>query len=115
MPRHATPLVDAEGVPPVAGLHQVQVLRTYAAKRPPFPFAVDGERTIARAYERAFARATRLVYVEDQYLWSDVVARTLARALHRAPQLRVIAVVPRFPDQDGRLSGPPNRLGQLSA
>jgi phosphatidylserine/phosphatidylglycerophosphate/cardiolipin synthase-like enzyme len=27
----------------------------------------------------------------------------------------VIAVVPRFPDQDGRFSGPPNILGQLHA
>jgi phosphatidylserine/phosphatidylglycerophosphate/cardiolipin synthase-like enzyme len=29
--------------------------------------------------------------------------------------LRVIAVVPRYPDQDGRLSGPPARYAQLRA
>lgn len=115
MPRHATPLPDVVTGQAVAGPHQVQVLRTYPFKRPPFPFAAEGERTIARAYEHAFARATRLVYLEDQYLWSDVVARTLAEALRRRPRLQVIAVVPRFPDQDGRISGPPNRLGQLTA
>ena len=101
--------------PPPAGRHQVQVLRTYASKRPRFPFAADGERSIACAYEDAFARAKRLVYIEDQYLWSDLVARTLAEALRRSKALQVIAVVPRFPDQDGRISGPPNRLGQLAA
>ncbi len=115
MPRHATPLSDVVTGQAVAGPHQVQVLRTYPFKRPPFPFAAEGERTIARAYEHAFARATRLVYLEDQYLWSDVVARTLAEALRRSPRLQVIAVVPRFPDQDGRVSGPPNRLRQLTA
>jgi phosphatidylserine/phosphatidylglycerophosphate/cardiolipin synthase-like enzyme len=115
MPRYAAPLPDLVTTAAPAGPHLVQVLRTYPSKRPPFPFATKGERTIARAYEHAFARATRLVYIEDQYLWSHLVARTLADALRRAPRLQVIAVVPRFPDKDGRVSGPPNRLGQLSA
>ena len=115
MPRHPDPISTTIPPPAPAGPHQVQVLRTYPAKRPPFPWARHGERSIARAYERVFGRASRLVYIEDQYLWSDVVARTLAEALQRAPQLQVIAVVPRFPDQDGRISGPPNRLGQLAA
>jgi len=115
MPSHAEPVPLLAPPPPVAGPHRVQVLRTYAAKRPEFPFAPHGERTIARAYEHAFAHARRLIYIEDQYLWSDVVAGTIATALRREPDLQVIAVVPRFPDDDGRLTGPPNRLGQLSA
>jgi phosphatidylserine/phosphatidylglycerophosphate/cardiolipin synthase-like enzyme len=116
MPAQPMPLDDSRGsAPPRAGSHLVQLLRTYPSKQPPFPFAPEGERTIARAYERAFRRAARLVYVEDQYFWSDLVARTLAEALQRSPALQVIAVVPRFPDQDGRVSGPPNRLGQLAA
>lgn len=112
MPRTATPFGDLGEPPPPAGPHDVQVLRTYASKRPAFPFAVHGERSLARAYEHAFARAQRLVYIEDQYLWSETVARTLADALRRSPLLQVIGVVPRFPDQDGHVSGPPNRLGQ---
>jgi phosphatidylserine/phosphatidylglycerophosphate/cardiolipin synthase-like enzyme len=114
MPQHG-PHMTTSPAPPPAGEHQVQVLRTYARKRPAYPFAAGGERTIARAYEHAFLRARRLVYIEDQYLWSEVVARTLADALRRTPSLQVIAVVPRFPDADGRVSGPPNRLGQLEA
>ena len=115
MPSHAEPLPARAPAPPAAGSHQVQVLRTYAAKRPAFPFAPQGERTIARGYERAFAQARHLIYIEDQYLWSDVVAATIATALRREPELQVIAVVPRFPDDDGRVSGPPNRIGQESA
>jgi phosphatidylserine/phosphatidylglycerophosphate/cardiolipin synthase-like enzyme len=115
MPRHPEPLPPAFDPPPAAGPHVVQVLRTYAAKRPAFPFARGGERTIARGYARAFERARSLVYVEDQYLWSELVAGTLAEALRREPELRVIAVVPRYPDADGRLSGPPNRYGQIQA
>ena len=36
--------------PSAAGATAVQVLRTYPAKRPPYPFAPDGERSIVRAY-----------------------------------------------------------------
>jgi phosphatidylserine/phosphatidylglycerophosphate/cardiolipin synthase-like enzyme len=115
MPRHARPLPAPMSPPPVAGPHAVQILRTYPAKSPSFPFAPDGERSIARAYTHAFARAQRLIYIEDQYLWSDVVAGALADALRRQPRLQVIVVVPRYPDQNGRLTGPPNRLGQITA
>jgi phosphatidylserine/phosphatidylglycerophosphate/cardiolipin synthase-like enzyme len=115
MPAHPEPLPSAFDPPPAAGRHAVQVLRTYPAKSPKFPFAPEGERSIARAYAHAFSRARKLIYVEDQYLWSTEVARTLAEALEREPALHVIAVVPRYPDQDGRISGPPNRLGQIAA
>jgi phosphatidylserine/phosphatidylglycerophosphate/cardiolipin synthase-like enzyme len=115
MPRHPEPLPERWEPPPEAGPHRVQILRTYPAKRPAYPFAPDGERSIARAYSRAFARARRLIYVEDQYFWSDVVAATLAEALRREPGLHVIAVVPRFPEEDGRISGPPMFYGQRLA
>lgn len=115
MPRHPEQLPERWEPPPEVGPHQVQILRTYPAKRPPYPFAPDGERSIARAYSRAFSRARRLIYVEDQYFWSDVVATTLAEALRREPGLRVIAVVPRYPEEDNRLSGPPMLYGQRLA
>ncbi len=114
-PRHPDPLPDALPDPGPAGPHAVQILRTYPSKRPRLPFAPHGERSVARGYTKAFERARRLIYVEDQYLWSDEVARLLADALRRSPSLRVIAVVPRYPDQDGRVSGPPNRIGQQAA
>jgi phosphatidylserine/phosphatidylglycerophosphate/cardiolipin synthase-like enzyme len=112
MPRHPQPLPERWDPPPEAGRHEVQILRTYPAKRPAFPFAPRGERSIARAYERAFARARRLIYIEDQYFWSEVVARTLADALRREPDLQVIAVVPRYPEEDNAVSGPTMRFGQ---
>lgn len=115
MPRHPKPLPEAAAPPPPAGPHAVQLLRTYSPKRPPFPFAPKGERSVARAYTKAFARARSLIYIEDQYLWSPEVAASIAKALIRNPELRVIVVVPRYPDSDGALTGPPSRLGQLRA
>jgi phosphatidylserine/phosphatidylglycerophosphate/cardiolipin synthase-like enzyme len=94
------------------GTHAVQVLRTYPAKRPAFPFAPEGERSIARFYLKALSRVRSLLYVEDQYFWSHEVGDAIARALRRSPDLRVIVVVPRFPDRDGTITGPPHRLGQ---
>lgn len=115
MPRHPRELPDAFPDPPPAGPHAVQVLRTYAHKHPGFPFAPRGEHSIARAYLKAFARAESLIYVEDQYLWSQTVADVFREALERSPELRIIAVVPRYPDQDGRLSGPPAHYARLEA
>jgi Phosphatidylserine/phosphatidylglycerophosphate/cardiolipin synthases and related enzymes len=115
MPRHPKPLPESVAAPPPAGPHAVQLLRTYGRKRPPFPFAPAGERSIARAYTKAFGRARSLIYIEDQYLWSTEVAASIAKALVDNPGLQVIVVVPRFPDQDGPLTGPPSRLGQVRA
>ncbi|MBI2710842.1 MAG: phospholipase [Actinobacteria bacterium] len=111
-PRRPQPLPPMPARPAVAGSCSVQVLRTYPAKHPAFPFAPEGERSIARAYHKAFARARSFIYLEDQYLWSDAVADLLEAALGRAPDLRLLAVVPRHPERDGRLSGPPSRVGQ---
>jgi phosphatidylserine/phosphatidylglycerophosphate/cardiolipin synthase-like enzyme len=115
MPRHPKPLPESAPPPPPAGPHAVQLLRTYGVKHPPFPFAPAGERSVARAYTKAFARARTLIYIEDQYLWSAEVATALAEALSNNPELKVIAVVPRYPDADGPVAGPPSRLGQLRA
>jgi phosphatidylserine/phosphatidylglycerophosphate/cardiolipin synthase-like enzyme len=115
MPRHTSDLPESFPDPEPAGPHAVQVLRTYGSKRPQYPFARHGERSIARAYEKAFALAKTLIYVEDQYLWSGVVAAGIVKALERSPELRVIAVVPRYPDHNSLISGSPQRLGQLKA
>lgn len=106
-----TPLAD----PPARGHHAVQVLRTYPARRPAYPFAPLGERSVARAFIKAIQRARSLIYIEDQYFWSREIANILANALRRQPQLQIIIVVPRYPDKDGRLSGPPSRLAQADA
>ncbi len=117
--RHArlTPSpLPAQAPPPApVGRHRVQLLRTYPKVRPPYPFAPEGERSIARGYTKGVRRATRLVYVEDQYLWSTDVGRLFAEALERHPALHVVAVVPRHPDQDGAYVEQPNRLGRYDA
>ncbi len=115
MPRHPEPLPETAPPPPPAGPHAVQLLRTYGVKHPPFPFAPGGERSVARAYTKAFSQARSLIYIEDQYLWSSEVADGIAAALEQNRDLNVIAVVPRYPDSDGRLGGPPKRVGQLRA
>lgn len=101
--------------PPAEGSCTVQVLRTYPAMRRPYPFAPAGERSVAAAYSKALGRARRLVYLEDQYLWSTHVARLFAEALHRQPQLQLVAVVPRFPDQDGTVARAPALVGRQDA
>ena len=81
----------------------------------PLPYAPRGERSIALAYAKALSRAQRLVYVEDQYLWSMDVARIFAAALRRAPRLQLVAVVPRYPDVEKRLYLEAARLGHGEA
>ena len=101
--------------PEPAGPCTVQVLRTYPAVRPRTPYAPHGERSVARGYAKAFRRARRLIYLEDQYMWSPHIARLLADALRRNPGLHLVVVVPRHPDVDGRFALPPNHVGRVEA
>lgn len=101
--------------PPAAGTCAVQILRTYPNRWPGYPFAPDGERSAARGYAKAMLRARRIVYVEDQYLWSTEIARVFAEALRRRPGLHMVAVVPRFPDKDSPVMSPVVELGHAQA
>jgi phosphatidylserine/phosphatidylglycerophosphate/cardiolipin synthase-like enzyme len=110
--RHANPLPKQLPDPASTGAHTVQLLRTYPKRLGQYPFAPYGERSVAHGYTKALRRARSLVYVEDQYLWSNEVASTFAEALQAQPELRVVAVLPHYPDQDGRFSLPPNLVGR---
>ncbi|MET0492168.1 MAG: phospholipase D-like domain-containing protein [Actinoplanes sp.] len=112
---HADKLPPQPPDPPECGPHDVQVLRTYPAMRPPYGFAKLGEQSIARGYTKAIKRARRLIYLEDQYLWSTEVAQLFADALKDNQQLHLVAVVPRYPDVDGRFALPPNQVGREEA
>jgi phosphatidylserine/phosphatidylglycerophosphate/cardiolipin synthase-like enzyme len=101
--------------PAQCGTHAVQVLRTYPRRRGGYPFAPDGERSVARGFRKAVARARRLIYIEDQFLWSTEIARILAAALVANPSLHFIAVLPRFFDQAGALTLRPNQVGREQA
>ena len=111
----ADPLPRQPPDPESAGPCHVQVLRTYPAIRPRTPYAPKGERSVARGYAKAFRRARRLIYLEDQYMWSPHIAQLLAGALRDNPRLELVIVVPRHPDVDGRFALPPNNVGRLEA
>lgn len=101
---------------PPGSREAVQVLRTYPALLGRgFDFAPDGERSIAHGNRKALAAARRLVYLEDQYLWSEEVGQHFGAALREHPELRVIAVIPIVPDVDGTLSLPPQLYGRMLA
>ncbi len=70
---------------------------------------------MARGITKALRRARRLVYVEDQYLWSRQAVSAYCQALAAEPELLLVAVVSPYPDQDGHLSTAPNLIGRLDA
>jgi phosphatidylserine/phosphatidylglycerophosphate/cardiolipin synthase-like enzyme len=110
--RNASELPPMTPDPQPCGTHAVQVLRTYARRHGGYPFAPSGERSVARGFRKAIRRARRLIYLEDQFLWSTDVARTFAAALRANPSLQLIAVVPRYFDQAGTLTLRPNQVGR---
>ena len=91
-----------------AGDLDVQVLRTVPEGI--YRFADRGEFTILEAYVRALRSAERLVYLENQFLWSpeivDLLADKLARPPH--PDFRVLLVLPARPN-----NGADTTRGQL--
>ena len=93
----------------------MQVLRTYPGRT--FRIRLRPTRRTQHRPRllKAVPRAKRLIYLEDQYLWSKRVAKLFAQALADNPQLHLVAVVPRHPDVDGRLSLPPNQVGRQQA
>ncbi|HSS61857.1 MAG TPA: phospholipase D family protein [Candidatus Limnocylindrales bacterium] len=113
--RRATALPPMPADPAPCGTHAVQVLRTYARRRGGYPFAPEGERSVARGFRKAIQRARSLIYIEDQFLWSTEVAKVFADALLANPSLHLIALVPRFFDQAGTLTLRPNQVGREQA
>jgi phosphatidylserine/phosphatidylglycerophosphate/cardiolipin synthase-like enzyme len=113
--RKASVLPPMPADPLPRGTHAVQVLRTYARRHGGYPFAPHGERSVARGFRKAIARARRLVYIEDQFLWSTEVANVIAGALVASPSLHVVVVLPRFFDQASTLTLRPNQVGREQA
>ncbi len=101
--------------PPPCGPHGCRFCGPTPTRISEYDFAPLGERSIARGYSKALGQARQLIYLEDQYLWSKRVATLLARALRDNPELHLVAVVPRYPDVDGRFALPPNQIGRHEA
>ncbi len=113
--RRAGPLPPMPADPSPCGTQSVQVLRTYARRRGGYPFAPEGERSVARGFQKAIARARRLVYIEDQFLWSTEIAKVMAAALTRTPSLHIVVLLPRYFDQGATLTLRPNQVGREQA
>ncbi|ABS03679.1 phospholipase D family protein [Kineococcus radiotolerans] len=116
-PGEPTPGGPALGPAPDAltpGSCVVQLLRTYPRRWPRYPFAPQGEASIVAAHVKVLRRARRLVYVEEQFLWSRQVAGVFADALRATSGLQLVVLVPRHPKRGG-LAAPALLLGQVRA
>ncbi len=87
--------------PQPAGNVELQIVRTvpehiYAAKP-------DGDFRILESYVRALRSARRLIYLENQFLWSPEIAEILRDKLLRPPadDFRLLIVLPAKPNAGG--------------
>jgi phosphatidylserine/phosphatidylglycerophosphate/cardiolipin synthase-like enzyme len=101
--------VGESAAPPAAGDVELQVVRTVPEKvYDAFP---RGDFRILEAYTRALRSASRLVYLESQFLWSAQIVEILAAKLRRPPseQFRVVVLLPAKPN-----NGADSTRGQLA-
>jgi phosphatidylserine/phosphatidylglycerophosphate/cardiolipin synthase-like enzyme len=101
----------APGTPAAAGTTEVQVVRTVPERV--YDALPRGEFSIVEAYLRALRSAERLIYLENQFLWSPEIVDTLAAKLRRPPSdaFRLVCVLPQRPN-DGA-DDTRGQLGQL--
>jgi len=94
--------------PEPAGTTDVQMLRTVPDGT--YAFAKRGEFTILDAYLRALRSAKRLVYLENQFMWSPEIAEVLIDKLRDPPddRFRMVLLLPRKPS-----NGADTTRGQL--
>jgi phosphatidylserine/phosphatidylglycerophosphate/cardiolipin synthase-like enzyme len=83
---------------PGAGKVELQVVRTVPEKL--YEFAPRGDFRIIEAYVRALRSAERLIYLENQFLWSPEVVSILADKLRRPPSddFRLVLMLPGRPN-----------------
>jgi phosphatidylserine/phosphatidylglycerophosphate/cardiolipin synthase-like enzyme len=100
--------LPAPAPPPPAGETEVQLLRTVPDET--YAFAPRGDFRILDAYLRALRSAQRLVYLENQFLWSTEIAELLADKLMHPPSddFRMVLLLPARPN-----NGADTTRGQL--
>ncbi len=110
--------VDGErlaDVPPPspAGDHELQVVRTVPEKV--YDFLPDGDFRILEAYTRALRSARKLIYLENQFLWSTDVVAILADKLRNPPSddFRLVVLLPAKPNNGADTTR--GQLGVLAA
>jgi phosphatidylserine/phosphatidylglycerophosphate/cardiolipin synthase-like enzyme len=100
--------VDDVAVPETAGNSRVQVVRTVPEDT--YPLLPDGDFSVLEAYLGALRRARRLIYIENQFLWSAEVVAVLRSKLLAPPtdEFRLCIVLPLHPN-----NGNDDTRGQL--
>lgn len=95
-------------LPPPAGGHTVQVVRTIANGT--YDAIPSGEFRILESYARAIRSARRFVYLENQFLWAPEIVRLLAEKLRHPPRddFRVVILLPARAN-----NGQDDTMGQL--
>jgi len=88
----------APTVAPEAGDVELQIVRTVPEKI--YTATPKGDFGILESYVRALRGARKLVYLENQFLWSPEIAAILAEKLANppSPDFRVLAVLPVRPN-----------------
>jgi phosphatidylserine/phosphatidylglycerophosphate/cardiolipin synthase-like enzyme len=86
--------LERPGPPPPAGDTTVQVVRTVAEDM--YDALPHGDFRILESYMRALRGAQRLIYLENQFLWSPEVVAVLADKLRRPPRddFRLVVLLP---------------------
>ena len=99
--------------PAPAGDVELQVVRTVPDKV--YDFLPQGDFRIVESYTRALRSARKLVYLENQFLWSPQVVEILADKLREPPveDFRVVVVLPANPNNGADTTR--GQLGVLAA
>jgi phosphatidylserine/phosphatidylglycerophosphate/cardiolipin synthase-like enzyme len=84
--------------PEPAGPHELQIVRTVPEKV--YSFLPDGQFRILEAYIRALRSARRLIYLENQFLWSPEIVFILEDKLRNPPtdEFRLVVLLPANPN-----------------
>jgi phosphatidylserine/phosphatidylglycerophosphate/cardiolipin synthase-like enzyme len=98
--------VTGERLPPrdppdAAGNVEVQIVRTVPEKV--YEACPRGDFRILESYVRALRSAERLIYLENQFLWSPEITAILCEKLRRPPsdEFRIVALLPAKPYSGG--------------
>jgi phosphatidylserine/phosphatidylglycerophosphate/cardiolipin synthase-like enzyme len=102
-------LLAEPGTPEEHGRIEAQLVRTIPEHV--YKAVPKGDFRILEAYARAFDSAQKLVYLENQYLWSPEVVDILRNKLRHPPSddFRVVVILPSKPN-----TGYDDTIGQLA-
>jgi phosphatidylserine/phosphatidylglycerophosphate/cardiolipin synthase-like enzyme len=87
--------------PAAAGDAELQLVRTVPERI--YPRLRDGDFSIVESYLRALRSARKLIYLENQFLWSPEVSEVLIDKLRNPPSddFRMLVLLPAHPNNGG--------------